>query len=193
MDSKNLDNQKIVKLLREGKIGILPTDTIYGIHASVFIPEAIEKIYKIKKRDSHKPFVILISSPLDLAIFKIGTSPKIKKFLDKVWPGKISVILPAKENLFKYLHKGTKSLAIRIPDKPDLRKLLEKTGPLISTSANPEGKKPATTVEEAENYFGNNVDFYVNEGFLNGEPSTVVKVVGDKIRLIRKGAVKLKN
>ncbi len=192
MEITGLKHKKLVNFIREGKIGILPTDTIYGIHASVFHPEAIEKIYKIRKRDYDKPLVVLISSLNDLNLLKIKLDSKTRNFLNKIWPGKISVILPVKNDWLSYLHRGKNSLAIRMPDYPELRELLSETGPLVSTSVNPQGKKPATTIEEAENYFGDKVDFYVDAGKLASEPSTLVELKTGKVKIIREGAVKLK-
>jgi L-threonylcarbamoyladenylate synthase len=191
MDYSNLDNPQIIELLRSGQIGVLPTDTIYGIHTSVFHPESVEKIYKIIKRDLDKPLIILISSLNDLAIFKIKLDPKTYNLLGKYWPGKISIILPVKEESLKYLHRGKKSLAFRIPADPHLKNFLEKTGPLVSTSANPQGAKPAKTIEEAEKYFGDQLDFYVNAGPLESEPSTLVEIKNAQPHILREGAVKL--
>jgi len=191
MEIRTLNHNKLVRLIREGKIGVLPTDTIYGIHASIFHPEAVEKIYKVRKRDQNKPFVVLVSSLEDLNLLKIKLDTKTKNFLDKVWPGKISVILPVKHELFSYLHRGKNSLAIRMPDNPELHALLVETGPMVSTSVNPQGKKPATTIQEAEGYFGDKMDFYVDAGQLESEPSTLVELKAGKVKVIREGAVKL--
>ena len=91
----------------------------------------------------------------------------------------------------EYLNLGKETLAFRMPDKKDLLELLKKTGPLISTSANPEGKKPALTVEEAKAYFGSNVDFYVDEGRLESLSSTLIKIENGKIVVLREGAVEI--
>ncbi len=190
MNPISVANPKIVELFRQGKVGILPTDTLYGIHGSVFHPDSIERIYQIRKRDPKKPFIILISRVTDLSIFKISLDSKTKEILYKIWPGKVSVVLPCSEKMFEYLHRGGNSLAFRIPET-DILELLEKTGPLISTSANPEGSAPAKTIEEAEAYFGNEIDFYVNAGRLESPPSTLIKIEDGKIIVLREGAVKL--
>lgn len=188
----SLDNDKIAAKLQRGAIGVFPTDTIYGLQTSVFHPESVERIYKIRKRDNKKPFIILISSLTDLKVFRVKLSKKTEDFLKEVWPGKVSVILPCSHEYLDYLHRGHDSLAFRMPDREDLHELLKKTGPLISTSANPEGKKPAETVEDAENYFGDNVDFYVDEGKVVGEPSTLIEIKRDRVKVLREGAVKVK-
>jgi len=182
---------EIIKLIRSGKIGVFPTDTIYGIAASVWSKKAVEQAYKIMNRHPKKPFIILISSLKDLALFKVKLDHSTQKILQKIWPGKISVILPVSSSKFHYLHRGTKTLAFRIPQKPSLRKLLKHTGPLISSSANPQGKKPADTITEAKKYFGEKVDFYVGKGKIKSLPSTLVKIKKGQLCVLRKGAFQI--
>jgi L-threonylcarbamoyladenylate synthase len=174
------------EFFKNGKIGIIPTDTIYGISASVFLPETVEKIYRITDRNIKKPFIILIGSFEDLEALEIEISKEKKKILRKFWPGKVSIILPCQSQKYRYLHRGKKTLALRFPKEEKLVDFLQKTGPLISTSANPEGKKPAKNIEEAKIYFGDKVDFYFDGGELNGNPSTLFDFTGEKMEIIRK-------
>lgn len=118
------------------------------------------------KRNPKKPFIILISSMKDLSLFKVKVDTKTQNLLKKIWPGKVSIILPVISQKLHYLHRGTKSLAFRLPQKTDLIKILKKTGPLTSSSANPQNKKPAETIAKARKYFGDKIDFYVNGGKL---------------------------
>lgn len=182
----------IVKILKNNGAGILPTDTIYGLVGFALSKKAVAKIYKLRRRNLKKPMIILIGSIKDLKIFKIKLEPRTEKILKKIWPGKISVILPCPSKKFAYLHRGKKSLAFRLPKKPSLIKLLEKTGPLVAPSANPEGKKPAQTISQAKKYFGDKIDFYVNAGKLKSVPSTLVSMLKNKIIIKRAGTKKLK-
>ena len=177
--------------IKNGKIGVIPTDTIYGVAASAFSKKAVARAYKILKRNPKKPFIILIGSIEDLALFDIKLDSATKNILKKLWPGKISVVLPVESRKFEYLHRGTKTLAFRVPKKKSLANLLKKTGPLISTSANPEGAKPAETVAEAKKYFGDDIDFYIDGGKIKSLPSTLVEIKDGKINVLRKGAGKL--
>ena len=183
--------KKAKKILARGGVAVLPTDTIYGIHALAFNKKAVKKVYELKKRGSKKPFIILVSSIADLKKFKIEIDTKTKNFLKKNWPAKLSVILPCPAQEFKYLHRGKKSLAFRIPAKKDLASLLEKVGPLISTSVNPEGLAPAKTIKEAKKYFKDKIDIYIDQGSLDSEPSTVIKIENQKIKVLRKGKLNL--
>lgn len=192
MVSAPLASKALVNMLRCGQVGVLPTDTIYGLHTSIFHEDSIERLYRIQKRNTHKPMIILISSLTDLALFKIKLDKPSLKILQKHWPGKVSVILPCPHDPFQYLHRGVKTLAFRLPKNKDLQALLKLTGPLISTSANPEGQPPARTIAEAERYFGDKVDFYVNAGPLKSSPSTLIEVKSGKVTVLRQGAVKIK-
>jgi L-threonylcarbamoyladenylate synthase len=166
------DLSEIIKILKNDGIGVIPTDTIYGLVGSAFSKVAINRIYKIKKRSKDKKLIILISSVKDLEKFKIKIDPKTKKVLDKFWPGKVSIII--------------NDIAFRLPNKKLLIEILKKTGPLVAPSANPEGFSPAEDIKQAEGYFGparphkgaggNNVDFYIPGGTLKGESSSLIKI-----------------
>jgi L-threonylcarbamoyladenylate synthase len=185
----------ILPTLKNGCIGVIPTDTIYGIVGLASSKKTVEKIYRLRRRNPKKPMIILVGSTGDLKSFGIVTTPAIKKILNKVWPGKVSVVLPIKAGRyakkFAYLHRRTKTLAFRLPEVPWLQSFLKKTGPLVAPSANFEGKTPARTVTEAKKYFGDKIDFYINVGRLTSKPSTLVKITNGKIEILRKGAVKI--
>lgn len=171
--------------LKEGKIGIIPTDTIYGISSSAFSREAVERIYATKKRNSEKPLIVLVSKMSDLELFGISLSDEKMKAVKKYWPGKVSLILPCFSPDFFYLHRGKEALAFRLPKEDFLIEFIEKTGPIVSTSANLEGEPQATNVRMAKGYFGSGVDFYWDKGELSGLASKIVDLTGDKERIIR--------
>ena len=126
-----------------------------------------------------------------MELFGIKLSSPTKKILNKLWPGKVSIILDCPSEKFHYLHRGTKTLAFRLPNKKSLIDLLKKTGPLAAPSANLEGQPPAKTIKEAKRFFENKIDFYVNAGKLDSLSSTLIEITGGRITLLRKGAFKL--
>jgi L-threonylcarbamoyladenylate synthase len=174
-------------ILRTGGVGILPTDTLYGLIGSAFSKKAVARIYRLKKRNLKKPLIVLIGSFRDLARFGVKPDKKIFVILRCVWPGKISVILPCRNKKFRYLHRGTNTVAFRLPAKKSLRAFLKKTGPLVAPSANPEGLPPARTIREAKKYFGDTVDFYVDGGTLRSLPSTLIRIKNGSIVVKRRG------
>ena len=180
-----MQKDEVIQILLDGGIGILPTDTLYGVVASAHIEGAVERIYTLKGRDENKPFIILISDIADLVRFGIKITKQHKAFLDSVWPGPVSVILPCTLKKYTYLHRGTQSLAFRLPKNPRLRALLKETGPLVAPSANPQGKKPAHTLAEAKKYFAKDVDFYSSGGRKEGKPSRIVSLVSGEPVVLR--------
>jgi len=180
-------DKKIIEKLKNGGIGILPTDTIYGLVGLAASAEAVERIYELRKRDPKKPMIVLIGELSDLKKFDIKVDKKVIVKLKKYWPGKISIILPCKNDKFFYLHRGTKSLAFRLPADGILQNLLKKTGPLVAPSANIEGEKPAENITGAKKYFGDRIDFYIDGGRIESKPSTLIKIEEGEIRILRKG------
>lgn len=179
--------EQISKLLLGGKVGIVPTDTLYGISAITSNQKSVENIYDIKQRDKDKPFIILISELNDLNKFDIKTDDKTGTFLKTLWPNKVSVILPCPNEKYSYLHRGTKQLAFRIPNFPDLLELLKISGPIVSTSVNSSGEEPAVCIEEISQKFGNKIDFYIDQGILQSPPTTVIKIEAGQISIVRQG------
>lgn len=179
-------NLKAVKILKSGGIGVIPTDTTYGIVGSALNKKTVERTYKLRHRQSKKPMIILIGSISDLKKFGISLYPKPYTLNPRTWPQKTSIVFPALSVKFRYLHRGTKTLAFRFPKLKKLCEFLKKTGPLVAPSANLEGQPPAKTIKEAQKYFGDKVDFYIDAGKLNSKPSKLIKISDSKIEYLRK-------
>jgi L-threonylcarbamoyladenylate synthase len=131
----------------------------------------------------------LIAANLD-QLEKLGLKHRYLKAVEQFWPGAVSVVIPAADPALSYLHQAKMSLAVRIPNDKALLKLLEQTGPLLTSSANQPGQAPAATIELAKKYFGQQVDFYVDGGDLSGrQASTVVRILDDAVEVLRQGAV----
>jgi L-threonylcarbamoyladenylate synthase len=180
--------EAVNKLQTPGAIGVIPTDTVYGVVARAGDEAAVARLYELKKREA-KPGTLIAASINQLA--DLGIKLRYLTAVQQFWPGAVSVVIPCGDNL-TYLHHGLRSLAVRIPADLQLRQFLEQTGPLLTSSANHPGEPPANTRAEAEKYFGDQVDFYIDGGDLSGhEPSTVIRVVDDAIEILRPGAVKI--
>jgi L-threonylcarbamoyladenylate synthase len=180
-----------IDILGKGGVGILPTDTLYGMVASVWRRDAIERVYALRKRDSDKPCIIILADISDLEKFSIMPSEKERAWLDMTWPGRVSVMLPCRDENVRYLSRGTDHLVFRIPHDEALRDFLRETGPLIAPSANPQGENPAETIAEAKRYFADSIDFYIDGGILQGKPSTIVRLENDRVTIVRPGAASI--
>ena len=179
------ESQSIAQTLASGGVGVIPTDTLYGLVGSALIPEAIDRIYDLKHRDPKKPLIVLISELSQLEQFGIELSEGLLTQLGAYWPGPYSIILPTLDDQFEYLSRGTDTIAFRLPNNPDLCALISEVGPLVAPSANPEGMPPSTTIEQAQKYFGTDVEFYVDGGELDNKASTILRLDGDAVEVIR--------
>ena len=187
LDSKGFqlsNTVEVSKYIKSGGVGVMATDTLYGIVGSAYDTEVVERIYRIKVRQPDKPMIILISDYADLEQFKIKLDDRLKRSLENVWPGAVSVILPCPSDHFAHLHRGTKTLAFRLPAKQALRQLVLATGPLVAPSANPESLPPAATIAQAWSYFGSTVDFY-KRGRVSGKSSQLVKFQDNQMVILR--------
>lgn len=167
----------------------MPSDTIYGLSCRALDEAAVERLRKIKGRDKAKPFIVLISTIDQLAGIGVISTDVVSAL--RYWPGPVTLICDAVVAPL-WLHRGTKTLAIRQPDDKLLRDLIAKVGPIISTSANLANKKPAHSATSARKYFGGQLDFYVDKGAINKKPSTIIRSIFRKVEVVRQGAVKIK-
>lgn len=166
-------NKKQVELIKHGGVVVMPSDTVYGLMCSALQPEAVSRMYEIKRRDG-KPGTIIAASITQL--LDMGFDEEQLQRAQAFWPDAVSVILSASDSL-KYLHMGHGSLAVRIPKPEWLRELLEQTGPLATTSANFPAEPTVTTIVEAKNIFGKKVNLYVDGGKIEGvKPSKIVRI-----------------
>ena len=183
---------QIIKFLKAGEVGVMPTDTIYGIVGSALDPDVVENIYRLRRKTLDKPLIILISDLNDLNHFNILLTEKQRNFLKKNWPNPLSVVLSCPDEKFFYLHRGKKSLAFRMPKDETLLEILKKVGPLVAPSTNFEGEKPSETIAEAKKYFGDKVSFYCLGGKLISKPSTIIQLLEDGTKVVlREGSFRV--
>lgn len=183
---QNNNDPELIALLKSGAVGVLPTDTVYGLVCCATNEQAVARLYALKSRD-HKPGTIIAADINQLVA--LGIKARYLKAVEKFWPGPVSIETP---HSIQYLNMSTGRQALRIPADNVLHELLEQTGPLQTTSANDPGEPTANTVADAQDYFGDKVDFYVDGGDLSGRPpSTIIRIVDDAIEIIREGAVKI--
>jgi tRNA threonylcarbamoyl adenosine modification protein (Sua5/YciO/YrdC/YwlC family) len=187
---KIFTSDQAVTILNDGGIGVLPTDTVYGVVAKATEKNAVEQLYELKQRE-RKPGTIVAAAMEQL--ISLGISEEYLKAGEKYWPGSLSIVLPL-EGEYGYIHQGVGTVAVRVVADERLRDILQQTGPLVTSSANHPGKPEATTVQEAINYFGDKVDFYVDGGDLSDRASsTIIRPTARGIEIIRQGAVRLNN
>jgi L-threonylcarbamoyladenylate synthase len=181
------NDPNLIKVLQGDGVVVMPTDTIYGIVGKAQSLATVEHIYVLRKRSPNKPCIILIGNINELEKFSISLSEqqqnKLKENLFALSGVEgslpLSIILDCPNDSFSYLHRGTNTLAFRVPLNEELRNLLLQTGPLIAPSANIEGMPPAQNIDEAKKYFGNEIGLYVDGGNIAGKASKVIKLNRD--------------
>lgn len=182
-------DEGLIRLLKNGAVGILPVDTVYGLVAVANNKDAIQKMYGLKPREKQPGTTIAASAQ---QLVDLGFRNEDVSRVSHWWPSPLSVEMSA-SGIPEYLRVGQKFMAARIPDKDDLLRLLEIVGPLMTTSANPSGVQTATSALDAYVYFKNDVDFYVDVGDIGyKEPSTIIGVDDSgNIKVYREGAFKI--
>ena len=182
----SVNDPRLIELISIGKIGVIPTDTIYGLTSLASFEEGVSRLYSLKKRD--KKLGTFIAADIE-QLLELGLDEQALRAVAHLWPNPVSVVVPViREGSHLDLGKG--SLAVRIPKDDALLELLKQTGPLATSSANLFDHPPANTIAEAQAYFGDRVDFYVDIGDLSGRPpSTIARFTEGRVEVLREGAV----
>ena len=193
----NINYKEIVNILKNDGVGIIPTETVYGIIGNSCSNKAIKRIYDIKKRNSHKALIVLISSFNMLENIGINISKEEEKLMHKFWPGALTIIFDIKDNfhLSNLVLAGQDTIAIRYTSNENLQKIIELLGyPVVAPSANLEGDETGINPDKIKESFDHKVDFFVNQGIIdNNTCSTLVKVTREGIKILREGVITKEN
>jgi len=178
----------VVKSIKEGKIVVFPTDTVYGIGCDPYNKEAVEKVYKIKNRKKGKMFPVLGFSKNELE--KIANfNEKANKIAEKFWPGQLTLILPLKDEKLKTSMNLENKVAVRIPNNSCALAILEQCNLIIGTSANVSGMESFVDPDECEKNISD-YDVFVDSGKISSEgESTVIEISEDEVVVHRKGGI----
>jgi L-threonylcarbamoyladenylate synthase len=174
-----------------GGVIALPTDTVYGVAASLAHEDALQRVFAIKHRPEDRVLPVLISST-DALVRIAGPIPdELLLLLDRYWPGPLTVAVPAREGMPALVTGPDETVGVRLPNHPLAIEVIDKAGGAIAcTSANRSGEAPARTAGEVAAAFGPELDLILDGGLApGGVPSTVIAVEGDSLHLIREGAI----
>ena len=182
---------RAVTAIRQGEVIVFPTETFYGLGADALNSAAVEKVVSLKGRNLESPIAVIVADREMLREVVTVVPPTALRLMERFWPGPLTLVLPAKKTLPAPLLNSSGGVGIRISSHPAATRLARELGrPLTATSANPSGKEPARTVEEAMGYFSGRVEIFLDGGRLKGtKGSTVVEIVQGKLRIIREGEI----
>jgi L-threonylcarbamoyladenylate synthase len=181
----------VAKTIIDGGVVALPTDTVYGIAASVASDAALDRIYTIKGRDPSQPLPILVASTDVLSRLSPGIDPRVGLLLARFWPGPLTVAIPARAGLARPLLGPGDTVGVRMPNHPLALEIIEKAGGMIAcTSANRSGQPPARSAAEALATVGPDLDVTIDGGVTpGGVPSTVIAIRDGEPVILREGAI----
>jgi len=179
-----------VSAARRGELIVLPTDTVYGVGADAFTPPAVSALLDAKGRGREMPPPVLVGSVRAATALVEDLGTYGQDLIDEFWPGALTLVCRANQNLLWDLGETKGTVAVRMPMHELAVELLKETGPLAVSSANLTGRAPARTVGDAEKMLGDAVSVYLDGGPSgHAEPSTIVDLTGSVPRLLRAGAV----
>jgi L-threonylcarbamoyladenylate synthase len=182
-----------LKVLDQGGLIVFPTDTVYGVGASVRKPDAVARLYVAKGRPLERAIPVLVSS-VDAALrLASRSSPAAQRLMERFWPGPLTIVLPAADWLPEEIVRDTGGVGVRMPDHPVALALIEGSGgALATTSANRSGEPETRTGDAAGRSIGDRVDMVLDGGESpGGVPSTVVRLFSDdgEVEILRQGAI----
>jgi len=174
-------------LLARGGVLAIPTESSYGLAVDPRNPAGVEAIYRIKEREAGKPLLVVVAGREQLAALGVDPNPDIVERLLALWPAPLTAVLPIERPL--PASAGTRTLAVRVPDHPELRGLLTALGHgLTATSANRSGGEPILDPEELGGLLAGEDAIVVDGGVLpGGPPSPLVAIEGGGLKVLRTG------
>ncbi len=177
------------RLLLANRLVAFPTDTVYGLGALAFNPEAIDQLYQVKGRDSAKAIAILIG---DISVLRQVTGvmgPMAERLAQRFWPGPLTLVVRSHPDLPANL-SPLPTIGVRMPDHPVALELLNRTGPQAVTSANLSGAENAVTAQQVYDQLHGRIPLILDGGQTpGGQPSTVVDCTGDQPVILRQGPI----
>ena len=187
MDEKIISHA--VQAIQQGKLIVYPTDTLYGLGASIFEHNAINSIFKIKKRPFSLPLPIAVSN-MKMLSQCVQLTSLAQQLANHFLPGKLTLVCRKKPMVVDTITSGNETVAIRIPHDEIALNIINKTGPILATSANIHGQKTPKSISEIRKLFKpEDIEVYIDDGPRNGAPSTIVDVTGSQPKILREGSI----
>lgn len=179
-----------VDAVRGGGLIVLPTDTVYGIGADAFTPQAVQDLLEAKGRGRDTPPPVLIGDRAVLMALATDLPEYVEDLAEALWPGALTIILTAQPSLTWDLGETRGTVALRMPEDETALELLRRTGPLAVSSANRHGKPAATSVLDAATQLGDAVEVYLDGGAARiGASSTILDATVTPAEIVREGAI----
>lgn len=178
------------EIIRKGGLVVFPTDTVYGIGCNPMSEDSVERLFRAKRREA-KPIPILCDS-FDTAASVVDLNAAAQRLAKAHWPGALTIVAPVRTEFPRAIHQGTGMVGVRVPaHELCLRLIRTCEGTLTGTSANLSGRPPCRSLEEAISQLGEDIDLFLDGGYLSGLESTVVRLEGERIEVLREGGIRV--
>jgi L-threonylcarbamoyladenylate synthase len=176
--------------IRSSRLVVFPTDTVYGIGCDAFDPVGVNALFDAKNRGRNMPLSVLVGSWNTIDGLVLSVPSRARDLIEAFWPGGLSIVLPHAPSLAWDLGDTRGTVSVRMPLHPVVLELLKEPGPIAQSSANRNGRAPATSAADAREQMGDAVDVYLDGG-PSGDAvaSTIIDLTSDAPRLLREGAV----
>ncbi len=185
----------VVQILQAGEVIFYPTETVYGLGSDYSSEKGFRSILGMKKMEGDRPFILLIPDTGWIDVLASGDYDTclVEKLAEAFWPGPVTLLLPAADNIPVYLAGAGGMISLRISSAPFVSKLLDVyQRPITSTSANTTGMPPATCLSDLRAYFSSSpfpIGLAIDAGVGGVLPSTIVRIRGDEVRVVREGVI----
>jgi L-threonylcarbamoyladenylate synthase len=183
--------QQALQRLQAGELVAFPTDTVYGLGALVSDSHGIEQLYAVKGRESAKAIPILLSSSAELSRVATRIDERIQRLAEHFWPGPLTLVVSRHPSLPEILSPYP-TVGVRVPNHPVALALLQRAGPLATSSANLSNHPSATTAAEVLQQLGSRIPLILDGGETpGGVSSTVVDCSGAELVILRQGPISM--
>ena len=181
--------EKIKQELEKGGAVVLPTETVYGLFAKALDEKAVDHVYQLKRRPRDKALNLNVASLDDILNFSKNQPPYLQKLVDCFLPGPLTIILEANDKVPYWVNSGLTTVGFRMPSHPITLELIRVFGPLIGPSANISGQASGASFKEIIKDLDQEVLGLEDDAFLTGQDSTILDLSGDKVKILRQGAI----
>ncbi len=183
---------RAAELIGSHELVAFPTETVYGLGAGAYFPEAVNKIFLAKQRPAANPLLVHVSSKAQVKGLVLEVPPAARLLMDKFWPGPLSIVLPARDSVPVIVRGGKSSVGLRMPDHPVALALIEAAGPIAAPSANLSGRPSPVTAAHVRDDLDGRIAAVLDAGPTGlGMESTIIDFSQGRLQLIRRGAIAL--
>ena len=181
--------EKIKQELENGGAVVLPTETVYGLFAKALDKKAVDHVYQLKRRPRDKALNLNVASLDDILDFSKNQPTYLQQLVESFLPGPLTIILEANDRVPYWVNSDLSTVGFRMPSHPVTLDLIREFGPLIGPSANISGHASGVIFEEILKDFDQEILGLEDDAFLTGQDSTILDLSGDKVKILRQGAI----